>query len=184
MQAIVNYCFSGRIEICANNADDILDAAASMEFPALEGMVSEFWCSRLSVENCVETLAKADQYNLTYLWEETLQFCATNFDKIPVCDMMDMDVAIFEKLIAFDKIAVIEDRIFECVVNWLHRNEKRAKFAPTILKLIRLKHISPTVNSISTLILLPNRTGNQLNCFNLISVLSGACAAVLQKLWA
>lgn len=150
LKAIIEYCYTGRIQIHADNADDILDAASIMEFPAIEEMIGQFWRGKLNVENCIEILTKADQYYLLDLWQKALIFCAWNFDKIPLPDKLDIDVWVLQKLLAFDEIAVTEEQIFDYVVKWLQQNEKeRAKFGPAILKLIRLKHITSAVNSIN-----------------------------------
>lgn len=146
LKAIIDYCYTGRIDIVAENADDILDAASGLELIGLEEMVGKFWCDNLKIENCIEELTKADKYFLTKLWQKALQFCARNFAKLPVPDMLDIDESILRKLLACDEIATTEEQIFECVVKWLQRNAvERAKFVPALLKLIRLKHITSQV---------------------------------------
>lgn len=165
LKAIIDYCYTGRIEINADNADDILDAASSTGIIALEEMVGEFWCDHLEIENCVEILTMADKYYLTKLWQKALQFCGRNFDKLPSPDILSIDESILRKLLALDEITVAEEQIFDYVVKWLQQNEKvRAKFVPAMLKLIRLKHItsqvifidtySPSVESITKFIVL------------------------------
>lgn len=144
LKAIIDYCYTDRIEINADNADDILDAASRMEFPAIEEMVGQFWCDNLTVENCIETLAKADQYCLMVLWQKALQFCGANFDKLPLPNMLNMDVGILRKLLAE---TVTEMQILDYVEQWLQHNVfGREKFAPSILKLIRLKHFTSKVS--------------------------------------
>lgn len=149
LKAIIDYCYTGRIEIHADNADDILDAASRVELIALEETVGQFWCDNLNLENCIEKLTKADKYFLTNLWQKALQFCGRYFDKLPLPDMLNIDESILRKLLALDEVALTEEQIFGSVVKWLQQNAvKRAKFVPALLKLIRLKHISSQVHFI------------------------------------
>lgn len=92
-------------------------------------------------------LTTADQYCLLNLCRKALQFCARNFDKLPLPDLLDIDGSVLRKSLAFDEIAVPEKQIFDYVVKWMQQNKKeRVKFALELLKLIPLKHISAAVN--------------------------------------
>lgn len=147
LKAIVDYCYTSRIELRVDNADDILDAAARMEFSAIEQMVEKFWLSQLSAENCMETLAIADQYSLTHLWQEALKCWAMNFDQIPMANMLNIDPENLQKFLAYDEIAVREEQIFNYIAKWIEQSGKKCtKSIPAILKLIRLKHITSAVN--------------------------------------
>lgn len=149
LKAIVDYCYDGHIDITAENADNILHAASSMEFPAIEEMVGRFWWSQLGIQNCIEILEKAEQYCLMDLWQKALQFFGANFHKLPLDELLNVGERILRKMLAFDEIAVTEEQIFDFVVTWVQRNEKeRAEFVPAILKMIRLKHFTPKVSSI------------------------------------
>lgn len=149
LKAIVDYCYTNRININADNVDNLLDAASSMEFPVIEEMIAQFWCTKLNVKNCIEKLMTADRYFLMTLWQKGLQFCAWNFGKLPLPELLNIDEYILRNVLAMDEITVAEEYIFDCIVRWHHQNEnEREKFMPAMLKQIRLKHITDKVNSI------------------------------------
>lgn len=152
LKAIVDYCYTGNIEINAGNIYDVLDAASSLEFPEIEKIIEDFWCNELDLNNCIELLTLANLYTLTNLWQKGMRFWARNFGTLPLSD--NLDEKVLQTLLAFDEIVIAEEHVFHYVSKWIQKNgEKRACF-PDILKLIRLKHITTKVNlQMSTILL-------------------------------
>lgn len=146
LNAIVDYCYTEKIEINAGNIYDVVHAASSLEFPEIEEQIDDFCCYKLDLKNCIELLTMADIYTLTNLWQKGMRFWAQNFDRLPLSSMPNLDEKVLQKLLAFDEIEIAEERIFHHVSKWIQRNKKKRACFPDILKLIRLKHITTKVN--------------------------------------
>lgn len=71
---LIAFCNTGHIVITSDNIEDIIDAAASMEFVQLEKGCCQHLISNLEVDNCMDALLLADKYNLAKLNQESLKF--------------------------------------------------------------------------------------------------------------
>lgn len=148
LETIVNYCYTGHIDINDDNVDDVIAAASSMELLALEQKIAHLWSGKLNAGNCIQILQEAEKYYLIDLWYKSLQFCATNINEIQLHRMLNIDERNLGKILERDEINLPEERIFNLIVKWVERNaEEGAKCMPTILKLVRLKHIASKVRA-------------------------------------
>lgn len=150
LKAIVNYCYKGRVEVNELNEDiafKIIAAASRMGLCDVKQSVNQYWNYKLSEENCLAILAKADTYSLEKLREKALTFCAMEFDHLPISEKLNFDGKTLADLLKWEKFRVSEEEIFTFVVTWVEHKEKyRSKLVPHILELIRLKHMTSEVS--------------------------------------
>lgn len=146
LKLIIEYCYTGNIRITEANSMQIVSAASAMELISIEQHCAEFWMSTLAVCNCVETYMIAKTYNLLDLRKKSFEFICEKFESVAITDLRELDFEYFFELLECDRIHALEEFIFQRMVLWIdHDEETRAKYAPDLLKLIRLEKITPPV---------------------------------------
>lgn len=146
LKKIIHYIYIGQIELNKDNIENVLAAASGMEIVSLEEKCAEHLKESLTGENCLQTLILADKYNLLQLKANAFDLVCAKFENIPMADMMNVDSNILNDILKCDQIQAAETQIFNCVVEWVQQDEtERAKFAPELLKLIRLEHMPTEV---------------------------------------
>lgn len=147
LEAILNFIYTGSIEIDAENIDDVVACASSMELIALEERCGEFWATELSIENCVDIFLKADKYNLKDLWSKALNFICVNFEAVSIDVIQQIDEKNFMTVLKHDRISADETVVFDRLVQWCRQNKADAvEIDPQLLEVIRLEHIPNEVS--------------------------------------
>lgn len=142
LKSIICYIYAGYIELTKDNIENVLSAASGMELVALEEKCAEYLQENLTNENCVNTLLLADRYSLNQPKKSALSRVCTHFEYIPTDYILPMSSDSLLQILKSDKIQIPETKIFECLVEWVKKNEtERAKFVPEHLKYIRLQYI-------------------------------------------
>lgn len=113
---IIDYCYSGSVQIGEKNVVDIMSAASSMKFVQLEEKCAKFLRQQLSVENSIKTLLIADQYNSMGLRNHAMQFICANFAKTSSADIVKLDEKMFGEILEQSKIVADENVIFDRMV--------------------------------------------------------------------
>lgn len=149
LSTVIKYCYSGSAQINEENVGGIMSAASSMMFVQLKEKCANFLRQRLGVENSIEILLIADQYNLTGLRNNAMQFICANFAEIPSADMVKLDEKMFGEILEQGKIVADETVIFDRLVQWSeHDASKRSQFVALLAKSIRLEYLPTEVNKI------------------------------------
>lgn len=147
LKAIIGFCYTGHIEITAENIDDTMAAASSKELVYLEKMCSQFCCVNLNANNCLSVLLIAEKYHLNDLSQTSLRYICENFIDIPIKDMMEIDEKILETILKQNQINAAEIFIFECFMQWVqHEDANRSVHVAALASLIRLEHIPGEVS--------------------------------------
>lgn len=147
LKTIIQFCYSGFVEITADTVKDIVAAASSMELVQLEQRCSDFWSKNLRILNCVDILTAADKYNLKGLWCKSFQYICENLIKIPPTNMVTLDEKNFNAILAGEEISTDERNVFDCFVQWIkHDESNRSKSVALLANSIRLKFIPVEVN--------------------------------------
>lgn len=139
LKSIIDYCYTGNIDITENNVAYIVAAAFSFNLAKVEQKCAQFWESILSVENCVSILQMADKYNLLDLRSKALTFICKKFAVVSIANLLEINGENFGKLLDSDQIRTSENIVFDRLKRWAAQNEnERANFVPNFLKTIRL----------------------------------------------
>lgn len=146
LKTIVNFIYTGRIEIDETNVGDIIGAASQMELVRLEEKCAKFWTAILAIDNCVEIFLNADRYHLTNLRSKALKLICDRFEEVPIDESQQFDVKNLQEVLKLNQITAPETVIFDRLVQWINHTKIKAKIAPEMLKLIRLDHISSAVS--------------------------------------
>lgn len=142
LKTILDFIYSGQIDINEENVGDIVAAASSMELIALEERCGKFWAVDLKVENCVEIYLNADKYRLSDLHTKALKFVCNHFEAVPIDDIQQLDEKNLLDVLKYDEITAPETIIFNRLSQWMNQNKVEAdEFASNMLDAIRLNHI-------------------------------------------
>lgn len=143
LKLVIDYCYSGRIDINEDNVNNIVFAASSMELIELEKMCCHFWKEHLNTYNCIDIYTNADKYSFDSLKRKSFQTICNEFENVPPDDFLRLDFNNFIELLQCDKIETSEEIVFNQMKLWLENNtiENENKIFD-IFKCIRLECFS------------------------------------------
>lgn len=147
LKSIIDFCYSGEIDIQANNVESILAAASKMAMLDIEKMCKQYLQRELSTETMVDAFMLADKYSLVELRHVSFFKLCRELDLATDSQFKKLTAPQLSKLLQSDYVAASEDDICRKVIGWIDHEESRSNNAPDILKFIRLEHISVQVDS-------------------------------------
>lgn len=157
LQLVIDYCYSGHIDLTVDNVNAIMVVASTMEIALLQAKCDQFWNKNLCNKNAVRLLLDAELNGHTKLSNTALNFICLGFEQIPIADILPIDD--FDILFVFlcdEQLAAPESYIFDVMVKWIEYNEHdRAEFAPVLIECIRLKHLNSQVLGTSSVFMTP-----------------------------
>ncbi|KAK3712038.1 hypothetical protein QZH41_008375 [Actinostola sp. cb2023] len=127
MEGMVDYFYSGKIEISEHNVQDVLHIASLLQVHAVQKACCEFLKRQLSPENCIEEYAR-NHFIEVVQGEE----------------FMEMSSRQLARLVREDELSVhSEERVFEAVMAWIkYDHEGRQEYAADVLKHVRFPLLS------------------------------------------
>lgn len=151
VKAIVDFCYTGRIDLTEENVEDFMAIASSVEIDLLEEKCCRFYAHKLNVTNSTNTLMVADKYNIADLRQRAFDFIFGSFEKVPTADIQRLDFRLLHEILKCDKIDATEELVFKRLLEWSQDEPtEREKHMPDLLKQVRLEHISSEVRSKNT----------------------------------
>ena len=123
IEAIVNYIYTGRIDIKESNYLSLLDSANQLELPKLVNLCGDFLLSRLDIENCIGIHILAETYSCLALATYAEQFIYRNFENITSSDeFLNLTIERVLNYIGSDELSVSkEEVVFEAIaVSYTH----------------------------------------------------------------
>lgn len=146
VKAIVDFCYTGIANLTDEILTKVLPVAASIQFDLLEDKCRQIYKDKLSINNGVDTLLVADKYGYVDLRQHSLDFISKSFDLVPTKDIQRLDHQLMLEILKCGKIQATEELVFKRLLEWFEYNEdERKQHMATLLKLIRLEHISSQV---------------------------------------
>lgn len=146
VKVIVDFCYTGHINLSEESAAKFLAIASSIELELLEKKCIRFYNDKLSVTNAVGSLMIADKYNAFDLRQRAFGLICESLEKVPTTDIQQLDYRLLRELLESDKIQATEALVFERLLQWFQNKEsEREQYLPGLLKMIRLEYIPPQV---------------------------------------
>lgn len=150
LKLLVDFCYTGQIEINSKNIMDLLAATTMFRFEKIQEKCANFLRKQLfaNSKTSLYILLIAEMYSFTELAQESLRILCKHFSivsKLPYFNEIDFDC--LKQILDNDEYFDVNERqIFEAAMEWVDYNRsERETLIPNILKLIRLTQISPTV---------------------------------------
>ena len=124
MEEVLEYLYTGHVDINENNAYELLSQADYFLIASLKVLSSKFILRTLSLSNCIAVYYLALKYRCEDLQKGAKDFIIANF--LPVTeteDFLNLSSQQVEEWISSDEIIISgEEEIFEVIVKWVERN--------------------------------------------------------------
>lgn len=146
VKAIVDYCYTGRIDLAEENVGQFLAIASGVGLDFLESECCQFYADKLSVTYCVDAFTFADKYGLADLRLKAFDLICDKFEKVPSAEIQKLDHRLLEEVLKCNEIKGPEGLVFDRLMEWFQNNEEeRERYMPQLLELIRLEYITQKV---------------------------------------
>lgn len=148
LKLVIDFCYTGKVNITDENIGQIIAAASAMELVLIEEKCHQFWNDNLTVSNCMETFAMADQYSFVQLRKRALDMICEYFEEVPTSEMLALPMHCFSELLKCDQIHAVwqEEFIFQRMAQWVDYNEaNRSQYAAELFQSIRVKILAKQV---------------------------------------
>ena len=126
MGLLINYAYTGNVEISAKNAQGLLAAASLFQIPAVQKACADFMATQLEVSNCVGIYNVALLYGCSDLKLKSNEFINKNFTTVFHED--EFLVLTHEKVQEFlssnDLNVAKEEEVFEALMRWVMHDER------------------------------------------------------------
>lgn len=125
MEDILEYLYTGHVEISERNVVDLLAMADYLIIPSLKAKSCEVIWQSMSHTNCLLFYYAAMSYQCTELQERTRNFIFANFMSVTgTDDFLGLSRKQVEEWISSDEIKVkSEEEVFQVIVKWMEERE-------------------------------------------------------------
>ncbi|KAL9972410.1 hypothetical protein ACROYT_G018708, partial [Oculina patagonica] len=127
MEEVLEYLYTGHVDINEHNAFDLLQIADFLIIPSLKKLSSKFISQTLSSSNCIKAYYFAERYQCPELQNNARDFTFENFLEVTQSDdFLKLSVTQVEEWISSDDMTVnAEEEVFQVIVKWMERDESR-----------------------------------------------------------
>lgn len=141
VHAVINFAYTGLLEITSETIDDILLAASHLQVIDSVELCTEYLVQSINLDSCVDVLILADVYSLMKAQEKSRDFIRENFEKIVSTEKYyQLTHCQLAFLLAGDNLRVTSEyQLVMFVLDWVNFDEKvRKQYLPQLLENIRL----------------------------------------------
>lgn len=121
VESILDFMYSGKININKDIALDLLVAADYLLMPELKEKGCQFLVKKMTASNCLTVLNVSKKYNFVQLHKKALAFAQENFHV--VCrkeNFKDLSAAQLEEIISGNNLVAKEKDVFESLIEWVN----------------------------------------------------------------
>lgn len=146
VKAIVDFCYTGRINLTGENVGTFLAIASSVDFDLLQAECCQFYADKLCVTNCVDAFIAADKYGYADVRQKAFDLICCSFENLSSAEIQKMDHQLLRGVLKCHRINATEELVFNQLVEWCqNEGNDREQYMPELLKRIRLEHLSHQV---------------------------------------
>lgn len=145
IEALINFCYTGEIQLTIENVENCLKSAVLFEFSDIRDTCIMFMRENLQVNNIVKFKRTAEATKSQSLISVINDFINGNFVEISSSDdfVNSTSSEILEILGKDELKEVTEQQVHKAAIRWVEYNQsERASFLPEILMTIRLDYLS------------------------------------------
>ena len=137
LQSLIDFAYTGKMDITRDNVQKILPAADLFELPNVRQMCSEYLVEELHPSNCIGITKFAESYQCKVLLERSMQYLYDHFQEIYKEDEFTLlSVDELKEILSSDELGVVnaEDMVLSAVQSWIrHDPNKREHLLDEIL---------------------------------------------------
>ncbi|XP_060533723.1 kelch-like protein 5 [Cylas formicarius] len=145
LQAIVNYCYTGTIEIREDNVEVLLSTASLMLLHEVVEACSRFLAHQLHPSNCLGIAIFAEHQSCTSLMHEANSFTSQHFMQVIMNqEFLQLNIDHICSLLSMEDLNVSsEEQVFNALMCWVqHDPIKRDRYMGQLLALVKLPFLS------------------------------------------
>lgn len=149
LQALIRFCYLGRIDIDIDDVEVLLAAASGMNLVQVEMLCERHCLKKLRRDNCLRLWWMADRYSLTTLKKKAYIMVLDSFSLLANGDefkQMERDSLL--RFLADDNLSVYcEEDVIKALVGWIRFDEdnRRMHFAELMNSVVRFKEMNMEV---------------------------------------
>ncbi|XP_016659557.1 ring canal kelch homolog isoform X2 [Acyrthosiphon pisum] len=141
LRQLVDYIYTGEIMITKENVQVLLPTANLLQLNYVSGACAEFLQTQLDPSNCIGIKEFADLHNCMELVLSSEAYIKKRFLEVAECDeFLSLSFQKLLELISCNDLSVsFEEKVFECVINWVkHELICRKDFLEKLMEHVRL----------------------------------------------
>uniref|UniRef100_A0A182JE79 Kelch-like protein diablo n=1 Tax=Anopheles atroparvus TaxID=41427 RepID=A0A182JE79_ANOAO len=141
LELLVDFIYTGQIEIEQSNVQELLAAADMLQVPEVVDGCCEYLCRELHSTNALGILRFAEAHNCRQLAEVAANFVHSNFPKVALEDeLLDIPHTLLVKVISSEALRVdSEYQVFNAALRWIrHDVVPRRQYVFEILSHVRI----------------------------------------------
>ncbi|XP_035249563.1 kelch repeat and BTB domain-containing protein 7 [Anguilla anguilla] len=141
MSLIIDYCYTGKVQITEANVQRLYAAANMLQLEYVRYACSSFMTRRLDVSNCMAILKFADTFDNHDLKSEAQGFVARNF--VQLCktsrELCELDLTQIKDILSLDTLDVdCESKVCSAAIQWIEANQReQTDDAVEVLRCVR-----------------------------------------------
>ncbi|XP_045467646.1 kelch-like protein 5 [Harmonia axyridis] len=147
LQSVVNYCYTGTIEIREDNVESLLSTACLMQLNKVVEACSSFLANQLHPSNCFGIALFAEHLHCPTLLQTARAYISEYFMQV-VQNQEFLQLSLDQMLILLareDLNVISEEYIFHSVINWVnHDHANRKSDIAQLLSFVKLPLLSPS----------------------------------------
>ena len=145
MEDVLEFIYTGSVEVTQENCKDLIAAANYLVIPGLKNLSGQFLEQQITKSNCISTFYFAEMYQCDELITNTRKFIHANFASVAEMDeFLNLEAKEVERWISSDEISVaVEADVFKIVLKWIEqdKSERKASFKQ-LFRHVRLVFLS------------------------------------------
>ena len=144
IKAIIDFIYTGKIDIDANNVMVLLSAADFLQVDDVKNLCFGFLETSLTVDNCFDAVKASVLYNSTSSLKQTYQFISDNFDELFRADNFKAlsKHDLFSILSKVNRKKVQETSLYTAIVTWVKHHQTREAEFPSFFLILELSKMS------------------------------------------
>ena len=129
MEEVLEYLYTGHVDINEDNAFDLLAAADYFLIPSLKALCSNVILKTLSLFNCIPAYYLAVKYRCEKLQKTARDIILVNFALVTQTeDFQNLSIDQVEQWVSSNEIIVKdEEGVFQVIVKWMNRNGSKIR---------------------------------------------------------
>ncbi|XP_055839514.1 kelch-like protein 5 [Episyrphus balteatus] len=145
LKLIIDYMYSGSIDLKLENIESLLRSAVLLKMANLVKGCCEFLENNLNIDNCLRWSHLAKELGLSELQEKTLNFIYANFDKVTKGNefLVLNEIELKDLLFKNNSYRDLEEQVFLSLVDWIeYEKVDRRHLLFELLSMVRYQLLS------------------------------------------
>jgi hypothetical protein len=150
VESMLDFCYSGSLEITFDNIDQLLHAATHLQIKDAIDLSSKFLIQSCSINNCIDIYKIADLYSLINVLDFVRLFISKNFLRLMFEAREQFEQLTYEQISqelsrdTLDMNTYNEYDLFTMTCLWIEANRmEREKYCVELFELIRFMLMTP-----------------------------------------